>query len=149
KDDFKLQRFTAASPAYFEPYYGIHNDGDITKPQNITSFEEVVKRGTNNVGVDLIMADGGFSVEQQENIQEILSKRLYLCQFLVALSVLRKKTHGAEEGGKFVCKLFDIFTPFSVGLIYLMYIVFERISIHKPNTSRPANSERLCHRFFS
>ncbi|EFO20090.2 hypothetical protein LOAG_08398 [Loa loa] len=113
KDDFKLKRFTAASPSYFEPYYGKHNDGDVTKPDNITSFEE-----------------------------EILSKRLYLCQFLTGLSVLRVKTRNTVTGGKFVCKLFDIFTPFSVGLIYLMYIVFERISIHKPNTSRPANSER-------
>lgn len=31
----------------------------------------------------------GFSVEGSENIQEILSKQLYLCQFLVALSILR------------------------------------------------------------
>jgi len=31
----------------------------------------------------------GFSVEGQENEQEILSKRLYLCQFLGALMVLR------------------------------------------------------------
>ena len=31
----------------------------------------------------------GFSVEGQENIQEILSKRLYLCQFLCALMNLR------------------------------------------------------------
>ncbi len=31
----------------------------------------------------------GFSVEGQENIQEVLSKQLYLCQFLTALSILR------------------------------------------------------------
>lgn len=31
----------------------------------------------------------GFSVEGQENIQEILSKQLMLCQFLTALSTLR------------------------------------------------------------
>lgn len=44
--------------------------------------------------------------------------------------------------GHFVVKLFDLFTPFSVSLIYLMYKCFQRISICKPNTSRPANSER-------
>ena len=32
----------------------------------------------------------GFSVEGQENIQEILSKQLYLCQFLCAISILRQ-----------------------------------------------------------
>lgn len=36
-----------------------------------------------------MMADGGFSVEGQENIQEILSKQLYVCQFLVALGIVR------------------------------------------------------------
>ena len=41
-----------------------------------------------------------------------------------------------------MCKLFDIFTPFSVGLIYLLFRAFVRVSIHKPVTSRPANSER-------
>jgi 23S rRNA U2552 (ribose-2'-O)-methylase RlmE/FtsJ len=112
---------------------------------------------TNNLGVHCFMADGvrknpsnhespvftiilfllkkGFSVEGNENIQEILSKQLYLCQFLSALSVLR-------VGGNFVCKIFDIFTPFSVGLVYLLYLCFDRICIHKPVTSRPANSER-------
>uniref|UniRef100_A0A914ZFD5 Cap-specific mRNA (nucleoside-2'-O-)-methyltransferase 1 n=3 Tax=Parascaris univalens TaxID=6257 RepID=A0A914ZFD5_PARUN len=141
KDDFKLERFMAASPEYFEPYYGKHGDGDVMKPDNIISLEEVVMKGTNNVGVDLMMADGGFSVEGKENIQEILSKRLYLCQFLVALSIVRPAS-ASRAGGVFFCKLFDIFTPFSVGLVYLMYIAFKRISLHKPNTSRPANSER-------
>ena len=46
-------------------------------------------------------------------------------------------------GGSFVCKLFDVFTPFSVGLIYLMYRAFEHVTIIKPVTSRPANSERF------
>ena len=87
------------------------------------------------VGVHFMMADGGFSVEGQENIQEILSKQLYLAQCLVALSLLRTNGH-------FVVKLFDLFTPFSVGLVYLMSKCFDRISICKPNTSRPANSER-------
>lgn len=82
-----------------------------------------------------MMADGGFSVEGQENIQEILSKQLYLCQFLVALGIVR-------TGGHFVCKVFDLFTPFSIGLVYLMYRSFHEVCIHKPNTSRPANSER-------
>ncbi|EDX17036.1 GD16313 [Drosophila simulans] len=86
-------------------------------------------------GVHFAMADGGFSVEGQKNIQEILSKQLYLCQFLTALKILR-------PNGSFVCKLFDLFTPFSVGLVYLMYQCFQQIAIIKPNSSRPANSER-------
>jgi cap1 methyltransferase len=87
------------------------------------------------------MCDGGFSVEGKENIQEILSKRLYLCQFIAGLSLIRCE-EGSDPGGNFFCKLFDIFTPFSMGLIYLMHCAFRRISLHKPVTSRPANSER-------
>ncbi|KAK5964337.1 RrmJ-type SAM-dependent 2'-O-MTase domain-containing protein [Trichostrongylus colubriformis] len=105
KDDFKLGKFTASSAHYFEPYYGKEGDGDVTKPDNIDSLEEFIMKGTNDVGVDLMMADGAFSVEGQENIQEILSKRIYLCQLLVSLCIVR-------EGGVFFCKLFDLFTPF-------------------------------------
>ena len=73
-----------------------------------------IKRSTflHFLGVHFMMADGGFSVEGEENIQEILSKQLYLCQFLVALSIVR-------NGGHFVCKLFDLFTPFRYLNIFL------------------------------
>ncbi|KAL6733251.1 hypothetical protein Aduo_003914 [Ancylostoma duodenale] len=135
KDDFKLGKFTASSAYYFEPFYGKEGDGDVVNPDNINSLEEFIMKGTNDVGVDLMMADGGFSVEGQENIQEILSKRLYLCQLLVSLCIVK-------EGGIFFCKLFDVFTPFSAGLIYLMYVAYDQVTLHKPHTSRPANSER-------
>ncbi|GMT05450.1 hypothetical protein PENTCL1PPCAC_27624, partial [Pristionchus entomophagus] len=134
-NDFKLQNFRATSANYFEAFYGDANDGDVTNPDNIDSLEEHISKGTNGKGVHLMMADGGFCVDGKENIQEILSKRIYLCQLLVSLCIVR-------EGGNFFCKLFDVFTPFSVGLVYLMYVCYEKISIHKPHTSRPANSER-------
>ncbi|EGT40926.1 hypothetical protein CAEBREN_23306 [Caenorhabditis brenneri] len=135
KDDFKLQKFTASSAYFFETFYGTKNNGDVMDPENIDSLEDFISRGTDGQGVHLMMADGGFSVEGQENIQEILSKRLYLCQLLVSLCIVR-------DGGNFFCKLFDIFTEFSVGLIYLMRVCYDSVSLHKPHTSRPANSER-------
>ncbi|XP_053316574.1 cap-specific mRNA (nucleoside-2'-O-)-methyltransferase 1 [Spea bombifrons] len=137
-NDFKLEDFYSASSELFEPYYGeggVDGDGDVTRPENITAFRNFILDNTDHKGVNFMMADGGFSVEGQENIQEILSKQLLLCQFLVGLSVIR-------TGGHFICKTFDLFTPFSVGLIYLLYCCFERISLFKPVTSRPANSER-------
>lgn len=135
ENDFKLSDFYAGPCETFEPYYGVKGDGNVFDPENIESFTKLVMDCTDKLGVHFMMADGGFSVDGQENIQELLSKQLYLCQFLVALSIVR-------TGGHFVCKLFDIFAPFSVGLVYLMYRSFVKISIHKPNTSRPANSER-------
>ena len=151
--DFKLEDFYAASTETFEPHYGENpydGDGNIYYPRNLLAFKDYVLQHTSKCvghvpgapctagctkGVHFVMADGGFSVEGQENLQEILSKRLYLCQFLTALGILR-------VGGHFVCKLFDTFTPFSVGLIYIMYRSFDQVCIFKPNTSRPANSER-------
>ncbi|KAG9347247.1 hypothetical protein JZ751_004814 [Albula glossodonta] len=126
-NDFKLEDFYAAPSELFEPYYGeggIDGDGDITRPENISAFRNFVLESTERRGLHFLMADGGFSVEGQENIQEILSKQLLLCQFLTALST------------------FDLFTPFSVGLVYLLYLCFDRVSLFKPVTSRPANSER-------
>lgn len=137
-NDFKLEEFHAGPTETFEPHYGVNGyegDGDVYVPENLREFRHFVLETTEDKGVHFVMADGGFSVEGQENIQEILSKRLYLCQFLCALSILR-------TGGHFVCKVFDLFTSFSAGLIYLLYRAFERICIVKPNTSRPANSER-------
>ncbi|XP_052271632.1 cap-specific mRNA (nucleoside-2'-O-)-methyltransferase 1-like [Dreissena polymorpha] len=136
--DFKLEDFFAGPPEMFEPHYGVggaNGNGDIFNADNQKAFIDFVLENTSGLGVHFVMADGGFSVEGQENIQEILSKQLYLCQFLVAISIIR-------TGGHFVCKLFDLFTPFSIGLVYLMYRIFDQVSIFKPVTSRPANSER-------
>lgn len=134
-NDFKLEDFIAGSSSTFHPYYGPAEDGDVYNPKNQKALKKLIMSQTDNLGVHFMMADGGFSVEGQENIQEILSKQLYLCQCLVALMIVR-------PGGHFVTKLFDLFTPFSAGLVYIMYRCFEKISIFKPNTSRPANSER-------
>ncbi|CAB3378212.1 Hypothetical predicted protein [Cloeon dipterum] len=133
--DFKLEDFYAASAETFEPCYGKDGDGNIYKPINIRHFQNHVLANTDGKGVHFTMADGGFSVEGQEEIQEVLSHRLYLCQCLVALSITR-------PGGHFVVKLFDVFTPFSAGLIWLMRRAFRKICIFRPNTSWPANSER-------
>lgn len=135
ENDFKLGDFYAGSPETFHTFYGPKGDGDVFDTSNQEAFRDLIMKHTYNKGVHFMMSDGGFSVEGQRNIQEILSKQLYLCQCLVALMIVR-------IGGNFVTKLFDLFTPFSVGLVYLMYRCFDEICIFKPNTSRPANSER-------
>jgi len=135
ENDFRLNAFHSTNSELFEPHYGANDDGDVTNGRNIESFAEFVMKNTNEKGVHLVMADGGFSVAGQENEQEILTKQLLLCQFTTALAILR-------ENGSFLCKTFDMFTPFTVGLVYLLRIAFEKVAIMKPVTSRPANSER-------
>lgn len=71
----------------------------------------------------------------------LLCSHLCLCQRWGYATVLCCPS----AGGHFVCKSFDLFTPFSVGLVYLLYLCFDRICLFKPVTSRPANSERWGH----
>ncbi|KNC85528.1 hypothetical protein SARC_02289 [Sphaeroforma arctica JP610] len=135
-DDFKPYEFNRQpTEPYFETFYGADGTGDVTNEANIRAFTKLTSIKSNKTGLHLMMADGGFSVEGEENYQEEILKQLVLCQFTVALSVLRK-------GGNFVCKIFDMFTPFTVGLVYVMYKHFDEVCILKPFTSRPANSER-------
>ncbi|KAL5112044.1 Cap-specific mRNA nucleoside-2'-O methyltransferase 1 [Taenia crassiceps] len=137
--DFKMEKFVAGPAETFHPFYGSAKDGDITKWENLASFSQFVAHNTSDKGVHVVMADGGFDVSDSYNLQEVKSKHIYLCQCLCALTLLR-------PGGCFVTKLFDIFTDFSVDLIWLMSHVFRSISLIKPVSSRPANSERylLC-----
>ena len=137
ENDFKMELFNlGVCSNTFEAFYGALDDGNVYHPRNLLSLRDLVFSRTDGRGAHLVMGDGGFSVAGQELDQEHLLKRLYLCQFICALGLLR-------EGGNFVCKLFDIFSPVSVSLIYLLYRCFDSMAIVKPNTSRPANSERF------
>jgi len=119
----------------FNCIYGDDNSGNLLTQYQ--SFISIVKK--NNVdGVDLVTADGGFDVsgsEMKYRQQETLSTKLIIAECLIAVSVLRK-------GGNFICKVFDTVSKASRDLILLMSLVFEKIYIFKPMTSRPANSER-------
>lgn len=35
RDDFKLSKFKAAAPEFFETYYGVKNDGNVMDPANL------------------------------------------------------------------------------------------------------------------
>ena len=63
------------------------------KDDNLTEFKKFVLAGTEGRGVHFMMADGGFSVEGRENIQEILSKQLYLCQVELHFSIIPHFVH--------------------------------------------------------
>nr|CAH8847081.1 unnamed protein product [Trichobilharzia regenti] len=118
------------------PHYGVIGDGDITKLPNLDSFASLISRSTNGIGVHVVLGDGSFDFMGQYNLQEVSCKQLFVCQCLCALMILR-------PGGHFLMKLFDTFTEFTTGLIYIMGHLFEEIFIVKPVTSRPANSEKF------
>ncbi|KAI8902177.1 FtsJ-like methyltransferase-domain-containing protein [Globomyces pollinis-pini] len=133
--DFNLSNMVFQPPAgSFTPHYGKDKTGDIYHNENILDFSKAVLQGA-PIGVDLVLADGGFSVLGDEQYQEEHSKQLLLTQILSMFTILKK-------GGNFVLKCFDILTPFTIECLYILYLFFEKIAIIKPITSRPANSER-------
>jgi cap1 methyltransferase len=118
--DFRLDKFNSTSPHFnFTPSYGADDTGDIYSRANMEHFANKVSTDTGGRGVALVMADGGDSVDGEFLKQEWLMRRLALCQCCLALQVLR-------QGGNFVCKLFDIFTPFVSDLCFLMHQVLDR-----------------------
>ena len=137
KLDFKLPSFIQEAPCdTFYPYYGVDGRGDIFISESLREFQMLVTASTKGNMLHFLSGDGGADYSADQNSQEIILKQLLLCQTAAALLTLRK-------GGHFVCKCFDNFTEFSVGLIYLVYQHFDEVSIFKPNTSRQANSERF------
>ncbi|KAJ3109457.1 FtsJ methyltransferase domain-containing protein 2, partial [Physocladia obscura] len=121
---------------FFVPFYGRDGTGDLTILENLDAFANRVVGVDQKIGrVALVTADGAFSCAGDEGNQENHVKLVLLAEILAMFKVLRR-------GGDFVIKTFELLTPFSVGLVYILYKSFKRISISKPFSSRPANSER-------
>ncbi len=83
----------------------------------------------------IVTADGGFDYSADFNGQEINSCQIIFSECYLALNILKKY-------GTFVCKIFDIFTSPMIKILYLMCTLFEEVYLYKPETSRPANSEK-------
>ena len=95
-------------------------------------------------GVDLVTADGGFEEDfgrtrfgqSALNTQsdEVDKRRLITAEWLLGLSALR-------PGGNMVVKHYQSHTRYSGDLLYLVAVAFEAMTVVKPVTSRPANTE--------
>jgi 23S rRNA U2552 (ribose-2'-O)-methylase RlmE/FtsJ len=83
----------------------------------------------------VVTADGGFDYSSDFNGQEINSCQIIYSECVIALHIL-------ETNGTFVCKVFDLFTSPMIKILYLLYKNFREVYIYKPETSRPANSEK-------
>ena len=74
---------------------------------------------------------------------ELLSQYQFVKTLILALSNLC-------SSGTFLCRIYDTWTRFSVGILYLLHKTFESISIIKPFTSCAYIGERflVCNRFY-
>ena len=105
--------------------------GNLYKKYSILNYSNFFKEKK----AFLVTCDGGFDNSDNYNNQEKKSIKIIFAEIITTLLV-------QEKGGNMICKFFDIFTYFSVQLIYLLSICYEKINIIKPVTSRPANSEK-------
>ena len=92
--------------------------------------------------MDFITADGGFDYSVDFNNQEESSLHLIFSEICFA-TMMQKK------GGSFILKVFDTFSSSTIEMIYFLTYLYEEVTIMKPMTSRPANSERyvICSNF--
>lgn len=125
----KSRHFLQANPTVFIER-GADGRGDLRNPANLA---HVFARYRNSM--HLITADGGFDFTQQYTDQESVSANLIFCQIAFAMAL-------QAPGGDFVIKFFDTFTKISLDLLFLLANLYDQVSIVKPCTSRPANSEK-------
>lgn len=107
------------------------NNGDLYSIENIEQFAQTV--GGNLC--TLVTADGGFDFSKDFNNQETSFYRLFLCEIYAAICI-------QKIGGDFLVKVFDLFQEDTIRLIACCKCFYDEMYIIKPNTSRPANSEK-------
>lgn len=113
--------------------------GDVT--QRATQAEYIYRTGEHSQ--DFAVADGGFDFTNIEHEQEYRCRLLYLSQCFLGLKVVKK-------GGFFICKMFNVYSKFSISLLYIISRCFKSFKIIKPNSSRPGNSEKyMCWETYS
>lgn len=121
--------------------YGETGTGNIYLMKNILHFHKNIKEKTNNIMLDLSISDGGIEITKPINgihydtIQELLNNRLKLSEFFVGLLNLK-------ENGYLISKIYDCFGDLMASILYIASIVFNKVYIVKPTTSRIVNSEK-------
>lgn len=126
------------SKAYLNKFPISLNDGNIYDLKVVQSFVEYAGAGS----IDFVTADGGFDFSSDFNNQEKQCYKLMFCQIFMALQL-------QKIGGHFLLKVFDLFSTETITLLSCCSIFYDTTHFIKPNTSRPANSEKyiLFHGF--
>jgi 23S rRNA U2552 (ribose-2'-O)-methylase RlmE/FtsJ len=95
-----------------------------------------VENFINKVGknkCNFLTADGGFDFSSNYNNQEKNFINLFISEIYIILNLLKDDGHA-------IIKIYDIYSKYSIKVLYIISLFFEKIYIVKPLTSRPANS---------
>ena len=108
--------------------------GNLLDLNNITHFTTIDLK---NQKCQLITADGGIELETDDeySVQELANAKLFFAEILIALTL-------QEKNGTFIIKIYDIYYDLTLQMITLLSIYYDSLTIIKPRTSRPANSEK-------
>jgi cap1 methyltransferase len=148
--------------------YGFDGTGDIYNWDNVISLQETIYNDdctssaqyrmteedietsytaqhepcNNNGRVHLIVVDGGFDAQRDTEYQEEISLKLIVCEAAAALSLLKRD-------GKLIMKLFGFQTSIIRTMMIHLSFMFEKVTVVKPISSRPASAERyvVCYGF--
>lgn len=112
-------------------FFGPDGTGDITNPDTI--INGVWSRHMNSK-CDLVTADGSVNCQHDPNNQELIVCPLKYAEIVSMLKCLK-------INGIFIIKYFTLFEAQTVCQVWLLANLFKKISVIKPVTSRPGNSE--------
>lgn len=111
------------------------NNGDVLSRDNLL---DITKKFDNIGKCHLYTSDLGFDVSEDYTNQETLHLRPHIGQILWGLTTLK-------NGGNFSVKQFTFFTIETRKVIYILSLLFDKLYIVKPATSKITNSEvYLC-----
>ena len=136
-DWHKIKEFLKTKRNQITILKGADNTGNLYKVENIQYLIDTIKDKC-----DFVTGDGGFDYSKDFNKQEQFSYHLIFCEIVSAFAILKK-------GGIFILKIFEIHTMLTLEFLFLLNNYFETVTIVKPYTSRPANSEKyvVCKNF--
>lgn len=129
KDKFNLQRKNKDRFLYGSEKTSYN--GDIT---NIDNIKEFIKFYSKNKA-QLVSSDCGLKINWDESyLREQQMIKIHFGQFVCGLGTLAK-------GGHFVMKNYSQMKPLSISIIYLMILVFDKVYLMKPESSRQYGNE--------
>jgi cap1 methyltransferase len=127
---------------------GADGTGDIYSWDNVESLQQMIQGSSPFAGTrstptssneckkaHLVVADGGFDAQRDNEHQEEVAQKLVVCEATAALAILR-------PGGTLLLKMFGFQTSVIRCMMTELSQLFDHIITLKPISSRPASAER-------
>jgi len=129
--DKKVPDWKLGSTTNYKIGYGSDGTGDIYKIHNIDHF----CNSTGSHSCDVVTADGGFDFSQDFNSQEKSFLKMFFAEMYTCVRL-------QKNDGICIIKCFDLFRKETIYIIAILLKLYANVDFIKPNSSRPANSEK-------